>query len=55
MWADTEFDEPLNYEKRAPFPTINLLRAAKIREFTSEVRADLGPWILKISHTTQYQ
>ena len=38
MWADTDFDEPLNYEKRAPFPTINLLRAAKIREFTSEVR-----------------
>lgn len=37
MWADTDFDEPLNYEKRAPFPTINLLRAAKIREFTSEV------------------
>lgn len=37
MWADTDYDEPLNYEKRAPFPTINLLRAAKIREFTSEV------------------
>jgi hypothetical protein len=37
MWADTEFEEPLNYEKRAPFPTINLLRAAKIREYTNEV------------------
>jgi len=34
-WSDTEFDDPINFEKRAPFPTINLLRAARIREYAN--------------------
>ena len=38
-WADTEdFNDPLNFEKRAPFPTINLLRAARVREYADEKR-----------------
>jgi hypothetical protein len=28
----------LNYEKRAPFPTINLLRADKIRKYADEMK-----------------
>lgn len=36
QWADTEQHEPLNFEKRAPFPTINLLRAARVREYANE-------------------
>jgi hypothetical protein len=36
QWADTDINEPLNFEKRAPFPTINLLRAPKVRKYASE-------------------
>lgn len=37
-WGDSEeFNSPLNFEKRAPFPTINLLRAATIREYANQV------------------
>ena len=32
-WADTDFHDAINYEKRSPFPTINLLRAKKVREY----------------------
>lgn len=32
-WAGVEEDDPLNYEKRAPFTTINLLRASNMRDF----------------------
>jgi len=35
-WADTDFDAPMNFEKRAPFPTINLLRAARVRDYADE-------------------
>lgn len=36
-WADSDdFNAPLNFEKRAPFPTINLLRAARVREYADE-------------------
>ena len=38
QWEGTEINDPLNYEKRAPFPTINLLRAAHIRESTNEIK-----------------
>lgn len=35
-WSDSEeYNDPLNFEKRAPFPTINLLRAARVREWAS--------------------
>ncbi|KAJ1430089.1 hypothetical protein B484DRAFT_396069 [Ochromonadaceae sp. CCMP2298] len=37
-WADTEVDAPLNFEKRAPFPTINLLRAVRVREYANQAR-----------------
>ena len=36
QWADTEATDPLNFEKRYPFPTINLLRASKIKKYASE-------------------
>ena len=36
QYSDTELNDPLNFEKRSPFPTINLLRAAKIREYANE-------------------
>ena len=36
QWSDTEQHDPLNFEKRAPFPTINLLRAARVREYANE-------------------
>jgi hypothetical protein len=36
QWAESEFDDPLNFEKRAPFPVINLLRANRVREYASE-------------------
>ena len=36
QFADTALNDPLNFEKRAPFPTLNLLRAAKIRQLASE-------------------
>ena len=32
-WAETGFEDAINYEKRSPFPTINLLRAKKVREY----------------------
>jgi Fe-S-cluster containining protein len=42
-WADTsserevvDFNTPINFEKRAPFPTINLLRAATVREYADQ-------------------
>jgi len=35
-WDNTEeFNSPINFEKRAPFPTINLLRAARIRDWAN--------------------
>jgi hypothetical protein len=37
QWADSEFDDELNFEKRSPFPVINLLRAARVREYANEV------------------
>ena len=36
QWAETEINAPINFEKRAPFPTINLLRAARIRAYATE-------------------
>lgn len=36
QWANTDMSEPINYEKKAPFPTINLLRADKVRKYASE-------------------
>lgn len=45
QWAgdDLDSDNYLNFEKRAPFPVINLLRAAKVRKWADEVRtADIG-------------
>ena len=36
-WSESEeYNDPLNFEKRAPFPTINLLRAATIRAWANE-------------------
>ena len=35
QWSDSEFDDALNFEKRAPFPVINLLRAARVREYAN--------------------
>ena len=35
-WAETESDDPLNFEKRSPFPTINLLRGAAIKKYDDE-------------------
>lgn len=41
-WADHEdFNDPLNFEKRAPFPTVNLLRAARVREYADEQRTSV--------------
>eukprot|EP01040_Poterioochromonas_malhamensis_P011595 gene11595-12647_t len=38
-WADCpDFNDPLNFEKRAPFPTINILRSKRIRELASELK-----------------
>lgn len=42
-WAGEDEDAPINYEKRAPFPTINLLRARRVREYASQVRFLLPP------------
>jgi hypothetical protein len=38
QWAGTDTQDPLNFEKRAPFPTINILRAAKIKKYANEGR-----------------
>ena len=35
QWSDSEFDDALNFEKRAPFPVINLLRAARVRDYAN--------------------
>jgi len=36
-WSNAEeYNSAINFEKRAPFPTINLLRAARIRQWASE-------------------
>lgn len=35
QWSDSPFDDAINFEKRAPFPIINLLRAAKVREYAN--------------------
>ncbi len=36
-WADSnDLNDPLNFEKRAPFPTINLLRAQRVRDWADE-------------------
>jgi hypothetical protein len=32
QWAGTNVTDALNFEKRAPFPTLNLLRASRVRE-----------------------
>jgi len=38
-WSESEeFNDPINFEKRAPFPTINLLRAARVRAWASEAK-----------------
>lgn len=37
-WSGTLFGDAINYEKRAPFPTINLLRAARIRAWADETK-----------------
>ena len=42
QWADSEEHDPLNFEKRAPFPTINLLRAAKIRDYANEQKTKVS-------------
>lgn len=34
-WSDTDVDDPINYEKKSPFPTINLLRANVSTFYTS--------------------
>lgn len=39
QWGGMKIDDPLNYEKRAPFPTINLLRAARVREFADQAKS----------------
>lgn len=44
QWADCpDFNSPLNFEKRSPFPTINILRSKRIRELASEVRIASNP------------
>lgn len=35
-----DFNSPLNFEKRSPFPVINLLRADRIREWADEDKTD---------------
>ena len=35
---DDDDDEAINYEKRAPFPTINLLRVAQVRAMADQVQ-----------------
>lgn len=45
QWAgeDLQVDDPINFEKRSPFPVINLLRAARVRQWANELRtADIG-------------
>eukprot|EP01038_Epipyxis_sp_PR26KG_P011266 gene11266-15115_t len=38
-WSDCDdFNDPMNFEKRAPFPTINLLRADKVRAYANEIK-----------------
>lgn len=50
QWADTDFDAPLNFEKRAPFPVINLLRAARVREYASEVWTNVVVVLLRVTN-----
>ena len=38
QWADLESQHTLNYEKRSPFPTINLLRASRVRDWANEAK-----------------
>lgn len=45
MWSSeddedplADFNHPMHYEKRAPFPTINILRTKQIQAFASQVR-----------------
>lgn len=33
QWAGLATEDPLNFEKRAPFPVLNLLRARRVREY----------------------
>lgn len=40
--AGGEDGEALNFEKRAPFPTINLLRARTVRTYANEVTLELS-------------
>lgn len=40
QWADLPPAHSLNYEKKAPFPTINLLRASRVREWADEMRTN---------------
>lgn len=37
-WSGTQFGDAINFEKRAPFPTINLLRAARIRAWADTTK-----------------
>lgn len=39
QWADTEYNDPINFEKRSPFPTINLLRSSVIRKYANEAKS----------------
>lgn len=36
--AEYDFDNPVNFEKRAPFPTLNLLRADRVRQWADQRR-----------------
>ena len=38
-WANEDFDAPLNFEKRAPFPTINFLRAKEVRKLANRAQS----------------
>lgn len=39
QWADTEgVDDAINFDKRAPYPVINLLRAGQVDQYVREGR-----------------
>jgi Fe-S-cluster containining protein len=43
QWAGEADDAPINFEKKAPFPTINILRAARVRAWADGERTeDIG-------------
>ena len=39
QFAGADFNDPLNFEKRAPFPTLNLLRAERVRVYSSQKKS----------------